>query len=86
MTSPPAGVKLHGVGQKVEQDALEHAFIGPQRRKIAVDVGPQPQSRRRGAFVDQPHRRPDRPLYVDLFLVDLRLAGFDLGKIEDVVD
>ncbi|MEI9932938.1 MAG: hypothetical protein WDM89_20995 [Rhizomicrobium sp.] len=82
----PAGRKFQGVRDEIELDLLERARIGHKRwqRLLKIEVERLPLRKRTRSH--QPPHAVEQRNHVDRLGVDLHLAGFDLGHIEQIVD
>ena len=80
------GRELDGVGEQVDQALLDQALVEQQLRQIAIDCHVDSDSGRLGALAHQAQRLLDDFLQVGRLGVDLELAGFDLGDVQDIAD
>jgi hypothetical protein len=78
--------ELHGVRQQVVGDLLEAPTIGPHWVGTTRSKDFQLDAARVGALAHDLQRVGEHVVQVHRLEIDFRLAGFDLGQVEDVVD
>ena len=84
--TPARWRELDGVRDQVEQDLAQPARIGIELRQPLVGFDRNGQVRLRRLFGEKLGDFTRDGDNLDLFLVEIELAGLDLRRVEDVVD
>ena len=78
--------ELHGIGQQVVDDLLDLARVRLNRAQIRGGLDAQADAAGRGLLPDDRQAVHEQRRHLHRLEVELHLAGFHLGQIEDVVD
>ena len=78
--------EFHGVGDKIEQDLLQRAFVAKQLGAAGGHFGVKDYAAGLSARGHQRQAVGDQHAQIDLGFVQGHAPGFDLRQIEDVVD
>ena len=78
--------ELHRIRTEVDQDLLERAVVGVERRRGGIDFDRQLLATLARLGADQLERQIEGALGIERMRPDFHLARFDLGDVEKIVD